>query len=433
MAPPRVARRLARRAAETCGGIAELLIEIRNLTKLYRMGDAVVRALDGVDLTIERGEFVAITGPSGSGKSTMMHLLGCLDRPTAGIFRLNGTDVSAMSDRALAITRNREIGFVFQTFNLINRTSALDNVAVPLFYARRLDTYGPARVALERVNLLRRSGHRPNELSGGERQRVAIARAIVNNPPLLLADEPTGNLDTRTGEQIMAIFHELNRQGVTIVLVTHEYDVALQARRVIQMRDGKIILDKPTHEIAETDFHLRPASGGRLHGAGGAAAALDARAATTGAAAASAPAETQSSDVGKAGRADATGAHPELQISDLPARTMRGANGALAWALAAAALWAGGSVVWGLVDQSLLKPGKQPPPAEAMKLLMMFGLFFFGWLAGLPAVLGARGVFRRMHQEPANWRGRRRAWLALLMGGLILLTPLAITAYRFVR
>ncbi|MFN0137471.1 MAG: ABC transporter ATP-binding protein [Phycisphaerae bacterium] len=221
------------------------LIDIRKLTKLYRMGDSTVRALDGVDLSIEAGEFVAITGASGSGKSTMMHLLGCLDRPTAGSYVLNGRDVSIMNDRELAVIRNREIGFVFQTFNLINRTSAVENVGVPLFYARRLNTFAPAKKALERVGLGHRYGHKPNELSGGERQRVAIARAIVNEPVLLLADEPTGNLDSRTGEQIMEIFHSLNRQGVTIIIVTHEPSVARQARRIVHMRDGHIVSDGP--------------------------------------------------------------------------------------------------------------------------------------------------------------------------------------------
>ncbi len=220
------------------------LIELRGLTKLYPMGTTVVRALDGVDLTLERGEFMAITGASGSGKSTMMHLIGCLDRPTSGTYTFDGRAVRGLSDRALASIRNKQIGFVFQTFNLINRTTALDNVAMPLFYARALNTRGPALRALQRVGLEHRAGHQPNELSGGERQRVAIARAIVNDPPLLLADEPTGNLDTKTGEQIMGIFKALNDQGVTIVMVTHEPDIALHARRVVNMRDGQVVSDE---------------------------------------------------------------------------------------------------------------------------------------------------------------------------------------------
>ncbi len=221
------------------------MIRIRDLTKLYYMGDSVVRALDGVDLDIAAGEFVSITGASGSGKSTIMHLIGCLDRPTSGTYELGGQLVSRMSDRQLARTRNQQVGFVFQTFNLINRTSALDNVAVPLIYARKTRTAAAAREALERVGLGPRASHRPSELSGGERQRVAIARAIVNHPKLILADEPTGNLDTKTGEQIMDIFHELHRSGVTIILVTHEMDVAVQAQRLVRMVDGKIVEDRP--------------------------------------------------------------------------------------------------------------------------------------------------------------------------------------------
>ncbi len=224
------------------------LIEIRNLTKHYQMGQTVVRALDGVDLMLQEGEFVSITGASGSGKSTMMHLLGCLDRPTCGEYWLDGELVSAMSDRQLAVIRNRKIGFVFQTFNLIQRTSAVDNVAVPLFYARRTKVREPSLRALERVGLSARAAHKPNELSGGERQRVAIARAIVAEPKILLADEPTGNLDSRTGTQIMEVFHELHRSGVTVILVTHEMDVAMQARRIIRMRDGRIIEDRAVDE-----------------------------------------------------------------------------------------------------------------------------------------------------------------------------------------
>ncbi len=219
------------------------LIRINQLTKHYVMGETVVRALDGVNLTIEEGEFISITGASGSGKSTLMHLLGCLDRPSAGEYWLDGDLVSHMTDSQLAIVRNRKIGFVFQTFNLIQRTTAVDNVSVPLFYARQTKVKEPSLRALERVGLGHRAFHKPNELSGGERQRVAIARAIVAEPKIILADEPTGNLDSRTGEQIMQIFHELNHAGVTIILVTHEMGVAVQARRVIAMRDGHIIED----------------------------------------------------------------------------------------------------------------------------------------------------------------------------------------------
>ncbi|QDV91545.1 Lipoprotein-releasing system ATP-binding protein LolD [Phycisphaerae bacterium RAS2] len=220
------------------------LIQIRSLAKHYEMGTTVVRALDGVDLDVYSGEMISITGASGSGKSTLMHLLGCLDRPTAGEYWLDGDLVSHMTDRQLAIVRNSKIGFVFQTFNLIQRTSAVDNVAVPLFYARRTRTREPSLKALERVGLAERAFHTPAELSGGERQRVAIARAIVNEPKILLADEPTGNLDSRTGRQIMEIFHELNRSGVTIILVTHEMSVAVQAQRVVRMKDGKKLEDR---------------------------------------------------------------------------------------------------------------------------------------------------------------------------------------------
>jgi len=219
------------------------VIKLHDVTKIYPMGKTVVRALDGVSLTVERGEFVSIVGPSGSGKSTMMHVLGCLDRPTSGTYEFNGLTVSDLSDRELARIRNQSIGFVFQTFNLISRTSAVDNVAMPLFYARKTRTRRQAMAALERVGLAARAKHAPAELSGGERQRVAIARAIVNDPLLLLADEPTGNLDSKTGAQIMALFHELHASGATIVLVTHEPDIAQQAQRIVRMLDGKIIED----------------------------------------------------------------------------------------------------------------------------------------------------------------------------------------------
>lgn len=245
------------------------MIQIEQMTKFYRMGDAVVHALDGVDLSVPKGEFVSITGPSGSGKSTIMHLIGCLDRPTSGQYRLDNQRVDKLNDRRLAKVRNASIGFVFQTFNLINRTSALDNVAVPLVYARCRGVRSLAMKSLERVGLGSRAHHKPNELSGGERQRVAIARALVNNPPLLLADEPTGNLDSRTGEQILELFHELHREGVTIILVTHEMAVAAQAQRVVRMMDGKIIEDRQVDESFRQELLARRLKADRSTGISG--------------------------------------------------------------------------------------------------------------------------------------------------------------------
>jgi len=225
-----------------------VLINICDLVKVYEMGDLQVRALDGVSLGVERGEFMAIMGPSGSGKSTLMNLIGCLDTPTSGSYKLNEHEVSALDDDELARIRNREIGFVFQTFNLLARTSALENVEVPLVYAGlpRQERHRRAREVLDQVGLADRMHHQPSELSGGQRQRVAVARALVNNPSLLLADEPTGNLDSRTGEEIMALFDELNRKGNTIVLVTHEEEIARHARRVIRLRDGRVVEEQHT-------------------------------------------------------------------------------------------------------------------------------------------------------------------------------------------
>jgi putative ABC transport system ATP-binding protein len=222
------------------------LIETEDLWKTYQMGDEEIHALRGVSLQIERGEYVAIMGPSGSGKSTLMNLIGCLDTPSKGRYLLNGKEVSTMNDNELARIRNEEIGFVFQTFNLLPRATALHNVELPLVYAgvAKKDRLERAKAALEKVELTPRMHHRPNELSGGQRQRVAIARALVNNPSILLADEPTGNLDSKTGVEIMALFERLHGGGNTIVLVTHEPDIAGHAHRVISIRDGQVAKDQ---------------------------------------------------------------------------------------------------------------------------------------------------------------------------------------------
>jgi putative ABC transport system ATP-binding protein len=222
------------------------LIELERVEKIYDLGAVQVRALCGIDLLIERGEYVAIMGPSGSGKSTLMNLLGCLDTPTSGTYRLNGVAVEKLSDGELAAIRNREIGFVFQTFNLLARTHALENVELPLVYAGvpRKERRARAMEALKRVGLADRMYHLPNELSGGQRQRVAIARALVNEPSILLADEPTGNLDSSTSAEIMRLFRELHQQGNTVILVTHEADIAAHAQRRVLLRDGRIVLDE---------------------------------------------------------------------------------------------------------------------------------------------------------------------------------------------
>lgn len=219
------------------------MISAIDLRKSYVNGTTNVHALDGVSFSIEQGEYLAIVGPSGSGKSTLMHILGCLDRPTAGRYLLEDVDVITLADAQLASLRNRRIGFVFQSFNLLARHTALENVALPLLYGRNEDATNLAMQALAKVGLEARSHHMPNELSGGERQRVAIARALVINPALVLADEPTGNLDTKTGNEILALFESLHEQGTTIILVTHDGEVAARAKRVFTMRDGKLVND----------------------------------------------------------------------------------------------------------------------------------------------------------------------------------------------
>ncbi len=224
----------------------EALIEVEGLSRTYRVGEVTVPALQGVSLTIQRGEFVAVMGPSGSGKSTFMNLLGCLDRPDAGHYRLAGEDIGRVDADRLAAVRNRSIGFVFQSFNLLPRITALENVELPLIYARvpAAERHRRARECLARVGLAERAAHLPRQLSGGQQQRVAIARALINDPPLILADEPTGALDSHTSLELMALLQALNDAGITIVLVTHEHDIAAFAGRVIHFRDGRIVEDR---------------------------------------------------------------------------------------------------------------------------------------------------------------------------------------------
>jgi len=236
----------------------EPLVSLRDIRRIYATGEVEVRALDGVNLDVHEGEFVAIMGPSGSGKSTLMNILGCLDRPTSGQYILAGHDVSKLDRSDLAIVRNHQLGFVFQNFNLLSRTSALENVELPLIYrgARASERHARAHRALERVGLGARTDHHPSQLSGGQQQRVAIARALVTEPKIILADEPTGNLDSRTSIEVMALFQELGAQGITVALVTHEPDIAEYATRVVVVRDGHIVTDRQqSARQAAADLH----------------------------------------------------------------------------------------------------------------------------------------------------------------------------------
>lgn len=245
------------------------MIDAHGLAKTYRMGHEIIRALVSVDIRVKKGEYVAFMGPSGSGKSTLMNIVGALDTPSSGTYILNGRDVSTMSESDLATVRNKEIGFVFQTFNLLPRYTALDNVALPLVYAgySRADRRERAMECLDSVGLGNRASHKPNELSGGQRQRVAIARALVNNPSIILADEPTGNLDSKTSYEIMALFRELNERGNTIIMVTHEEDIAAFAGRIIRLRDGIIESDAPNSSIRDVRISLESDSQSKESGA----------------------------------------------------------------------------------------------------------------------------------------------------------------------
>jgi putative ABC transport system ATP-binding protein len=238
--------------------MANPLIKITNIKRDFPLGNEIVYVLKGIDIQINKGEYVALMGPSGSGKSTLMNLLGCLDTPTSGSYILNGKDVSQMKDDELAEIRNKEIGFVFQTFNLLPRTTALDNVALPMIYAgySKAERKARAEKVLEQVGLADRMDHQPNQLSGGQRQRVAVARALVNKPSIILADEPTGNLDSKTSVEIMNLFDEIHANGNTVILVTHEEEIAKHAHRIIRLRDGLVESDTPNKQCTDSKFQM---------------------------------------------------------------------------------------------------------------------------------------------------------------------------------
>jgi len=393
------------------------VIELADITKIYPMGVTEVRALDGVSLRIDEGEFVSIVGQSGSGKSTMMHLLGCLDRPTAGVYRLLGETVSSLSDRELARIRNRSVGFVFQTFNLISRMSAWENVAVPLFYARQTRTKPSALAALERVGLADRAAHQPNELSGGERQRVAIARALVNRPRLILADEPTGNLDTKTGAQIMQIFHDLHRAGTTVILVTHEHEIASRTQRIVSMRDGKIIEDRPSGS--------GPDVAGRTLVAAPAATPITVVAPAPPPVAAAAGSQDQSSPA-------ETDQAPPAETDDAPPAVLHpNARRALIWTLLGP-MCVVGLLGWG----QLMRLAKQASPgfAQTVGIVVSLSLLAMIFVAPIVGFVHGRKGARWVRLAPAKFTGLRRAvasqWLAgihlLLMVGLLGLFVLAV-------
>ncbi|MFQ5489301.1 MAG: ABC transporter ATP-binding protein [Phycisphaerae bacterium] len=383
------------------------MIRVEDLVKVYPMGTTEVRALAGVSLRIEQGEFVALVGPSGSGKSTMMHLLGCLDRPTAGTYHLLDQKVSDMSDHQLARARNAHIGFVFQTFNLISRMSAWENVAVPLFYARQTATKASAMKALERVGLANRATHAPNELSGGERQRVAIARSIVNNPALILADEPTGNLDTKTGHQIMQIFRDLHAAGTTIILVTHELDIAAMAQRIVGMRDGKMISDgaghrgiRPTVKAPAADLADLTSSRTSLDKNPAARDEVPDRDTQE-------PPQQRIED-GADGGAQPTVIHPNAR------RAMR-------WVFVGLGCLAA-LIAWLLAAGSLAR--LNPTLIKTAHPFLVFGLLIAGIVAPILGIINGRRGARWVRIAPAKYTGLKRAVAAQWVGGFHLLIML---------